>query len=297
MKVTTANLDALRIGFKTNFQAGLGRASSQWRRVATRVPSSSKAERYGWLGKVPQVREWIGDRIIRNLMEHDYEIKNRPFELTIGVDRDDIEDDSLGTYAPLFEEMGQSTEEHPDNLVFSLLKAGFDTKCFDGQYFFDTDHPVLGADGSTASVANTDGGSGTPWFLLCTKRALKPIIYQDRKSFEFVAMDDPTDPNVFNRKEFVYGVDGRNNVGFGFWQMGWGSGQTLNASNYEKARVGLSSMKSDYGKPLGLVPDLLVVPPALEGAGRDVLKSALVNGGETNKWAGTADLLVVPWLA
>lgn len=297
MKITTANLDALRVGFKTNFQSGLGRANSQWRRVATRVPSSSKSERYGWLGKVPKVREWIGDRVIRNLMEHDYEIKNRPFELTIGVDRDDIEDDSLGTYAPLFEEMGQSTEEHPDDLVFSLLKAGFDTKCFDGQYFFDSDHPVLLEDGSAASVANSGGGNGTPWYLLCTKRALKPIIFQDRKSFQFVAMDDPTDPNVFNRKEFVYGVDGRNNVGFGFWQMAWGSKQTLNAENYETARVALSSMKSDYGKPLGLVPDLLVVPPGLEGAGRDVLKSALVNGGETNKWAGTAELLVVPWLA
>lgn len=297
MKVNSASLDALRVGFKKNFQTGLGRAGSQWRRVATRVPSTSKSEKYGWLGKLPKIREWLGDRIVRNLMEHDYEIRNKPFELTIGVDRDDIEDDSLGIYAPLFEEMGQSTEEHPDTMVFPLLKAGFNTLCYDGQNFFDTDHPVLLEDGSAGSVANTDGGAGTPWFLLCTKRALKPIIYQDRKSFEFVAKDQPTDDNVFNRKEFLYGVDGRNNVGFGFWQMAWGSKQALDAAHYETARAAIMSMKGDHGHPLGLVPDLLVVPPSLEGAGKAILTSQLVNGGESNKWAGTADLLVVPWLA
>ena len=42
---------------------------------------------------------------------------------------------------------------------------------------------------------------------------------------------------------------------------------------------------------------LLVVPPSLEGAARGIVASALVNGGETNKWANTAEPMVVPWLA
>ena len=110
-------------------------------------------------------------------------------------------------------------------------------------------------------------------------------------------MDNPDDPNVFNRKEFQYGVDGRSNVGFGFWQFAWGSKQTLDAAHYATGRAAIMGMKGDYGKPLGLVPDLLVVPPSLEGAGRQILQSQLVNGGESNQWAGTAELLVVPWLA
>lgn len=297
MKITSAGLDALRVGFKTNFQGGLTQSTSLYSRVATVVPSGAKSERYGWLNKLPAIREWIGDRLIQNLSESDYEIKNRPFELTIGVDRDDIEDDTLGTYAPLFTEMGMQTANFPDTLVWPLLKAGFATKCYDGQYFFDTDHPVLNADGTVGSVANTDGGAGTPWFLLCTKRALKPVIYQQRKPFQFVAMDNPNDPNVFNKKEFQYGVDGRSNVGYGFWQFGWGSKQTLDAAHYETARAAVTGMKGDFGRPLGLVPDLLVVPPSLEGAGRTLLQSQLVNGGESNPWAGSAELLVVPWLA
>lgn len=297
MKITSASLDALRVGFKTTFQGGLGQATSQWPQVATKVTSTGRSEKYGWLGKLPAIRKWIGDRVINNIVEHDYEIKNVPFENTIGVDRDDIEDDSLGTYGPLFASLGMDVATHPDTLVFPLLKAGFDTACYDGQYFFDTDHKVLDENGAEQSVANTDGGNGTAWFLLCTNRPIKPVIYQERKAFEFVTMDDPKDPNVFNRKEYVYGVDGRANVGYGFWQMAWGSKQPLTPANYEIARAAIMNMKGDHGKPLGLVPNLLVVPATLEGAGKAILTSQLVNGGETNKWAGSADLLVSPWLA
>ena len=93
MLINAANLDALRAGFKTSFQGGLGQASSMHKRVATVVPSTTKEQKYGWLGKIPNVREWIGPREIQNLMQHDYAIKEKAWELTLGVDKDDIETD------------------------------------------------------------------------------------------------------------------------------------------------------------------------------------------------------------
>lgn len=298
MIINSANLDAIRVGFKTSFQNGFDGAQTAYGRVATTVPSSTKEEKYGWLGKFPQMREWVGPRVINAMAEHDYAIKNRTFENTIGVDRDDIDDDALGIYGPMFQELGQSAAEHPDTLVFALLKAGFATECYDGQPFFDTDHPVIDADGETmTTVANTDGGSGTPWFLLCANRALKPIIYQERKAPQFVNKDRPEDDNVFNNRQFLYGVDKRCNVGFGFWQMAWGSKQTLNAANYGTARAALMGMVGDHGRPLGNMPNLLVVPPSLESAGRKILNSEYASSGETNEWKGTAELLVTSWLA
>lgn len=297
MLINSANLDSLRAGFKTSFQRGLGIAPSQYTRIATVVPSNAKEEKYGWLGKVPKVREWIGPRALQNLQQYDYAIKNKPFESTVAVDRDDIEDDTIGIYAPMFEEMGRSVAAHPDTLSFALLKAGFSAPCYDGQNYFDTDHPVLDANGQPQPVANTDGGSGTPWFLIDASRALKPIIFQQRKAFQFIAKDNPQDERVFMNKEFVYGADGRNNVGFGFWQFAWGSKQTLDATHYATARAAVASMKGDYDQPLGLTPNLLIVPPVLEGAARKIVNSELASGGETNEWRGTAELLVVPWLA
>jgi phage major head subunit gpT-like protein len=297
MLVNAANLAALRVGFKTSFQRGLGQTPSLHSRVATVVPSSTKEQKYGWLGKIPNVQEWVGPRAVKNLQQHDYSIREKKWELTIAVDKDDIETDNLGIYGPMFEEMGASTQSLPDRLVFDTLKAGFTSACYDGQYFFDTDHPVLDAAGKETSVANTDGGAGTPWFLLCTTRPLKPIIYQERKPFNFVAKDRPEDDNVFDNNEFVYGSDARSNCGYGFWQFAWGSKQTLDATHYATARAALSGMKGDYGRPLGLMPNLLVVPPALESAGRKILNSEYAAGGETNEWKGTAELVVVPWLA
>lgn len=300
MLVNSANLDSLRLGFKTSFQGGLGMASTQHKRITTEVPATTKEVKYGWLGKVPNVREWIGPRAIQNLAQHDYAIKEKPWELTLAVDKDDIETDNLGIYTPLFTEMGQSTGAKWDQLVFELLKAGFSTNCYDGQYFFDTDHPVLDESGTTVSVANTDGGGGTAWYLLDVSRALKPIILQKRKDFDFVAKDDPKDDRVFFNKEFVYGADARGNVGFGFWQFAWGSKQTLNGTYYEAARAALSGMKGDYGRPLGLLAGarpLLVVPPSLEGAANRLIVNKTKANGEDNEWAGTAEVMVSPWLA
>lgn len=193
--------------------------------------------------------------------------------------------------------MGQSSGAYKDELVYGLLKAGFSTACYDKQNFFDANHPVLDADGNTVMVANTDGGSGTPWFLLDVSRAIKPVILQVRKEFDFQSMTAPDSQNVFLNKEFIYGVDARMNAGFGFWQMAWGSKQTLNAANYAAARAALTGMKGDHGRPLGLKPTLLVVPPSLESAARKIVNNELGANGESNEWKGTAEVLVTSWLS
>ena len=298
MIVNRPNLLTLGVGFNTAFTQGLGQGESLYPRIASRVPSTTGEQEYGWLGKVPNLREWIGDRQVQNISTSSYRIRNKDWELTLGVDRNDIEDDNIGIYAPLFQEMGSSVAAAYDQSVWALLKAGFTTPCYDGQYFFDTDHPVTAADGvTTLSVANTDGGTGAPWFLVDDKRTLKPIILQVRKDWQFVPKDKLDDDNVFHSKKFIYGVDGRYNVGYGFWQYTWGSKQPLTAATYATARAALMGMTGDNGRPLGIMPRTLIVPPALEDAARQILQNERNELGATNTWRGTADLVVVPWLA
>lgn len=297
MIISQATLDALRVGYNTAFKNGLGLATPQKDKVAMTIRSSTAENRYGWLNQLPGMREWIGARVIQNLSESGYAILNKHFEETVGVDRNDIEDDNLGQYQMLMTRLGEAAAAFPEQLVWDALKNGFATNCFDGQFFFDTDHPIVLADGTTGTYANTDGGGGTPWFLLCTNQSVKPIIYQERKAATFVSKDKEADDNVFSQRRFIYGADLRCNVGYGLPQMAWGSKQTLNAANYATARAALMAMKGDGARPLGLVPNLLVVPPSLESAGRKILNSEYATGGETNEWKGTAELLVVPWLA
>lgn len=193
--------------------------------------------------------------------------------------------------------MGRSSGATWDQLCFGLLKDGWTTECYDGQNYFDTDHPVLDVDGNVTQVANTNGSAGAPWFLLDVSRAIKPALLQKRKDFKFVAKDKETDDNVFDKNEFVYGTDARANVGFGFWQFAYGSKQPLTAATYGAARAALSGMKGDYGRPLGLTPNLLVVPTSMESTALKLLNSENAAGGETNEWKGTAELMLSPWLA
>ena len=300
MIVNKFNLSALYVAFLASFNSGLGQAPSNYTRLATVVPSTTGSNEYGWLGKFPKMREWIGDRVVNGMMTHGYAIKNKQFELTVGVSRPDIEDDNLGIYTPMMIEMGQAAGEHPDNLVFDLINNGHQTKCYDGQYFFDTDHPVLNEDGVTsASQSNVDdnSGAGTPWYLLDTSRALKPVIFQDRKKPNFVAKTAETDDNVFDRAEYVYGVDSRCNVGYGFWQQAYRSRKTLDEAGLIAAYTAMTARKGDNGRPLGIKPTVLLVPPSLEFAARKLVNATTLANGADNVMKGLVEVLADSRLA
>lgn len=297
MQLNNSNLTALNVAFRAAYAAGLSMAPTDWAAVATEVPSTTLTEEYGWLGQMPGMREWIGDRVINAIAVHGYSVRNKDWEDTVRVPRNAIEDDQYGVYTPLFQELGRAASAHPDQLVFNNLKNGFSTLCYDGQNFFDSDHPVLDAEGVSTSVSNTGGGSGTPWFVLDTSRAIKPLILQMRKKPVFVAKTKPDDDNVFERKEYIWGVDGRWNVGYGFWQMAYGSKQTLDETSLAAAIAAIGSFKGDYGRPLGLRATTLVVPPSLELAAEKLLVATTGANGATNVLANKLKLIVSPWLA
>jgi phage major head subunit gpT-like protein len=293
MIINQANIQGLYNTFKVIFNQAFDGAPSQCDLVAMRVPSSGKEQGYPWLGGFPMMREWIGDRVIKDLSLFDYTIKNKKFESTVSVKGDDIRDDQIGVYTPMFQGLAQAAKEHPDILVFGLLKLAFSSLCYDGQYFCDTDHPW----GDTV-VSNSGGGSGAPWFLMDLRRPIKPIILQIRQKPQLIAKDDPRDDKVFMRDEFVYGIDDRKNVGFGLWQLCYGSKQTLDATSYAAARAAMMSFTREDGvTPLGIIPTHLIHGPTLESTARTVIDAANQAGGASNIWYNTVKTVNVPWLA
>ena len=91
MLVNNANLKTLFTAFNAAFKEGLGQAESQYGQIATTVPSTSAAEEYGWLGRMPGLREWLGDRVVHAVGDHGYTVKNKSFEMTVAVPRTAIE--------------------------------------------------------------------------------------------------------------------------------------------------------------------------------------------------------------
>lgn len=91
-------------------------------------------------------------------------------------------------------------------------------------------------------------------------------------------------------------IRARINAGFGLWQLAYGSKQTLTAANYAAARAAMQTFTSDGGRKLGVNPNVLVVPPALEEAALNLLNTEYGAGGASNPWKGTAQLIVTPYL-
>jgi phage major head subunit gpT-like protein len=173
MILNATNLQRVNTGFQVIVSLALQKALTRYTEIATVVPSTTSKEEYGWLGEIPGMREWLGERFIQNLTAHGFTIKNRDFESTVGVERNAIEDDQYGVYKPLFEMLADSAATFPDTLVFSLFKSGFTKTCYDGQYFFDTDHqdgdgPVQSNKG-TAALSVTSYGAARAQMLSLKK--------------------------------------------------------------------------------------------------------------------------------
>jgi phage major head subunit gpT-like protein len=79
----------------------------------------------------------------------------------------------------------------------------------------------------------------------------------------------------------------------------------LSAVSYGSARAAMMNYKAEDGVPLELVPDLLIVPPALETTARQILHADMITevfgsntaaATKTNIWKNSAELLVLPRL-
>ena len=292
MNLTKTALAALSTGITTAFNTRLTGVETTYGRVAMTVSSSTRDQAYPKLSELGPMREWIGERFIERLETDGFVIRNRKFEKTIAVPVDDISDDQVGIYAPIASDMGQTAAELPDELVWEQMEKGFTTEHYDGQMFFDTDHPVLDKDGNEISVSNFGGGAGAAWYLIDDTRVIKPLIFQDREAAKITPKTSLTDDNVFHQDEFLWGAKRRCASGFGAWQLAYASRQELTPETYAAARAAMIAMTGHRGRKLNLKPKLLVVSAANESAAREILMAERNAAGATNVWRNSAELLV-----
>lgn len=259
--------------------------------------SDQESETYAWLGQSPALREWVGGRHAKGFTENGITIRNKHYESTLEVALADVRRDKSGQIMARVSDFADRAQTHWASLLSTLLINGASALCYDGQYFFDTDHVGYDDTGAEVSVSNMQAGAATPWYLLSARNFIKPLIFQKRRNYQFVPKDSLTDDNVFDKNEFVYGVDARVNAGYGLWQLAHGSKAALDATTYDAARTAMASLRGPNGKSLGITGDLLVVPPALEGTAKRLLTAEKEANGADNIWRGTAELLMVPDLA
>ncbi|GBR50057.1 Mu-like prophage major head subunit gpT [Acetobacter pomorum DSM 11825] len=297
MEISQSNLSALFTNFNLVFNQALESAQSHYKDVSMIVPSKTETEVYKFLNNLPGMHEWVGSRTINRLSGSGFAICNKNWEQTIGLDRNDVEDDKYGFFGPLVRNMAVSGASHPDELIFSLLGDGFTKKCYDGQNFFDSAHPVtLDGTEDIRTYSNVFGsGKCAPWFLLDCSRPIRPLIFQSRRPLTFTQKTNVSDSNVFFENTFYYGADARYNVGFGLPQLAFACTAPLTPYNYSVVRAAMMSQMSATGRPLGIKPTHLVTVPGNESAALRILHSETIEA-TTNEWAGTATPIITQYL-
>jgi phage major head subunit gpT-like protein len=297
--LTAAQLELLKTALTARWNAGLAAAPDDWKKIAKLITSGTKSNTYAWLSQFPAFKEWVGTRLHKAVSERAYTVENRKFETTIDVQRTDIEDDNIGQYGTLAESAGQAAIDLKNDLVFQLLAAGFERTCYDGQFFFDADHPVAPNEdgtGEPVSVSNMQAGNGAPWVLLCTKRAPSALYLQERTAPQFDAITSPLSDNVFNLDVYSFGGRWRGEAAYGFWQCAFGSKIELNEDNFDAAFTAMMKFEGDGHRKLGIVPDLLVAGPDNMSAAEKLLKAVQKENGASNTNYNKVQLLVTPWL-
>ena len=233
MDINRKNMDFLFQGFNTQFTAALEQVPDSWQRFCGVIQSGASSNLYPFLEQFGGMREWTGDRQIKNLSSRKLEVVNRDFEDTVAIPRNDIEDDQYGIYSMLIAQMGYNAGKLWQQLAVEALLA--ETNWIDGTAFFST--------------SRTYGGE-----------------------------------TISNK-----------------------TSATLSAADYATARAAMMSYKGHNGKPLGIVPNLLIVGPSNEATAFSILKDRLMLkthsassisgvGATENPWNGSAELLVLPEL-
>ncbi|VVE76448.1 putative major head subunit protein [Pandoraea anapnoica] len=226
MLINAQTISVIFQGLSAVYNKAFAAAPTTWQNIAMKVPSTGRMELYAWLDNFPRMRRWIGDKHIKALKAHGYTVVNDDWEATVEVDRNDIKDDSLGIYAPQAQSAGFSAAQLPDEIVYELVNLAFEKACYDGQYFFDTDHPV--GDGVVSN---------------CFTMPLSA------------------------------------------------ASQAAAQASYGVMRTAMRKFKDDEDRPLNIIPNVLLVGPALEDTARALMTNDRLDDGKTNPYKGTATVL------
>lgn len=289
---SSSDLRVLNMGVTATYMSGFSATPTFAKQLATLKTSTHGENKQLYFGALPRMVEWVGERTAAQISSYEHTTKNKDWQQTVPIDRNDILDDNLGKYTELLADLGRAAALLWDDIVGDLLGVAESTLTYDNQYFFDTDHPVdpaiassptqsnlftsrpltddnyayvrarmrslVGTDGrkirvnpnalivgpelevpakrivqsntsavSGSQVDNVQKGTaevivfpeitGTDWILADLTNVIKPFVVYKRQEPRFVPLDALTDHNVFYKRQFVYGVDGRGVGTFGPW--------------------------------------------------------------------------------
>jgi len=227
-------LSLMEAGLRTEFFRAYRQLSesSIVPRIATIVRTNLPTQKYGWLGSVPAMREFVDERIPAGLRAYEYAISDQVWEASIAVERRALEDEQYDMIRMRVQDLALEATRHREQLVINaLLQNGI---AYDGKPLFSANH--------------VEGDSGTQSNILSGALATETL---------------------------------------------------------QEAIAQMMGIRDDRGRPMGIMPDTLLVGPSLQWLAMELLESPVVvqintTGNYTpyrNVLQGKLRLIVSPYIA
>lgn len=104
--------------------------------LALQAPSDGFDEKYGWIGAMPGVKEWIGELQAKEFEDYDYAIKNKDWSAAVPIFQNDLDDDRIAALAAIPAMLVRRLAVHPEKLIVDLITGGTTGLAYDGVAFF-----------------------------------------------------------------------------------------------------------------------------------------------------------------
>jgi phage major head subunit gpT-like protein len=140
------------VGVKGMLLQALETGAAAWiNDLVMRTNSDQASETYAWLGAPPAMHEFVGKRKLNELPEVSFSITNKDHEANLVFKSKDMRRDKLGQIQTRINQLADRVNDYPAALLSTLMLNGASSLCYDGQYFFDTDH----AEGTSGTLSNS----------------------------------------------------------------------------------------------------------------------------------------------
>lgn len=169
------------------------------------VPSNEEVESYAWFGGLPAMTELgSGGEVAHRPKQFTWQVTNKEYRASIDIPLTWIRRDKTGQIQQKIRELAMTSENHWSKLLSDLIVAGEAATCYDGQYFFDTDHDESGSNQSndiqtdiSAVTANLHGTTTVP-----SPEEMKAAIFKSIRTF-YGLTDDKGNYINQNARSFV----------------------------------------------------------------------------------------------
>ncbi len=245
-----------------------------------------------------------GNRVERHIQMSLARMRSAPFERTLAIGVHELGDlDMLRALGVRAVRNGEAAAKHPNRLVFGALQAGqsasftftakgkstvFPMLAYDNQPLLSASH-VIG-DGSYSNLDT--GGAGPYWYLIANSSIVKPLIFGVLQDFEL----DEDERSVRENKRYRWRADAHVGVGVGEPRFIYASNQALDTAHFDAAMEAMMEYPDDDGQAAGVMPNLLVVPPALRAEAKAIIGNDYDADLASNYNKGAVKALITPWL-